>query len=84
MGELCGFRIMVHVLHSKEFQLFGGAFEILLVYPGMGRVGGDNPQAFDAVVGDALEDLIVGPAVGGGDGIQGKAGPRSPCLTLSS
>ncbi len=42
--------------------------QVGLVDPGVGRVGGDHPQAADGPGGDALHDLVIRPAGAVGDG----------------
>jgi len=41
--------------------------EFSLVDPGVGGVGGDDPEAFDFSRVDAVDDLVVSPAGFGGD-----------------
>ena len=41
--------------------------EAALVDPGVGGVGGDDPEAFDFSGVDAIDDLVVSPRGFGGD-----------------
>lgn len=38
-----------------------------LIDPGVGRIGGNDPEAFDLASFDSVNDLIIGPARFGGD-----------------
>ena len=76
VGELGGLGRVVHVLHDQEVELAQGLAQFRLVDPGMGRVGGDDPEAADLPRADALDDAVVRPARASGDAILGDVEQR--------
>ena len=50
-----------HFLHDEELQSAGKLVELPLINPRMRSVGGDDPETFDLIVGNALNNLIVSP-----------------------
>jgi hypothetical protein len=59
VGALRGFRGKVHVLDDKKIELLNDLIEIPLINPGMRRVRRHDPKAFDLVVGNPVDDLVV-------------------------
>ncbi len=63
MRTLRGFRRVIHVLHDEKIELLNDLVEITLIDPGMRRVRRNHPEAFDLLVGDPFDDLVVGPTI---------------------
>src|SRR5690606_20357486 len=62
----------IHVLHDEEIEFVAERGEAGAVDPGVGGVGGDDPEALDFAGVDGVDDLVVGKGafrgdVGGGD-----------------
>ena len=62
VGERGGLGRVVHVLHDQEVEPGRGSRGVALVDPGVGRVGGDDPEAADLALANPVDDLVVGPA----------------------
>ncbi len=69
VGELGGFGRVVHVLNDEEVESVEDFEAGVLVDPGVGRVGANDPEAFDFSAEDAFDDFVVGPTVFLGDAV---------------
>ncbi len=67
VSEAGGFGGGVEVLDDEEVEFGQGGADGGLVDPGMGGVGGDDPEGADLAGVDGVDDLVVGEIRGGGD-----------------
>ena len=52
IGEACGFRGRVHVLHDQKLEPREDGFDIGLIDPRVRRIGGDDPETANLAGGD--------------------------------
>ena len=51
----------------QEIELFEDSIHAALMNPGVGAIGGDDPEPFNLTLVDGFDDLVVGEAVCGGN-----------------
>jgi hypothetical protein len=63
MGALRGFRVEIHILHDEKIELPNDLVEFRLINPGVRRVRRNHPEAFDLVIRDPFDDLVVSQTI---------------------
>jgi hypothetical protein len=80
MGALRGFRGEIHILHDEKIELFNYLVECRLIDPGVRRVRRNYPEAFDLVIRDPFDDLVVSQTILIGNSVYVDAeNPRDLC-----